>query len=96
MAICVDKPIKLDLNQWFEEFCIPHIGCSVNVAKIIFELGCSRLDDINRDGVSIIIENEQMRGVMSESHQSYLAYLEEIHEREINTGVFGPREQAGF
>lgn len=96
VAICVDKPIKLDLNQWFEEFCIPHIGCSVNVAKIIFELGCSRLDDINRDGVSIIIENEQMRGVMSESHQSYLAYLEEIHEREINTGVFGPREQAGF
>ncbi|RRW77647.1 GIY-YIG nuclease family protein [Pantoea dispersa] len=96
VAICVDKPIKLDLHEWFEEFCIPHVGCSVNVARMIFELGCERLDAINRDGISIIIENGQMRGIMTESHQSYIAYLEECHEREMSTGVFGPREQAGF
>lgn len=94
--ICADQPIKLNLHEWFEEFCVPTIGCKTNALKAIFELGCERLEDMSRDGISIIIENGDLRGVMSESHQSFLSYLEEIHERETLTGIYGPRLPGGF
>lgn len=94
--ICSDQPIKLNLHEWFEEFCVSTIGCKTNALRAIFELGCERLEDMSRDGISIIIECGEIRGVMSESHQSLLAYLEEINERETLTGIYGPRLPGGF
>lgn len=94
--ICTDKPIKLDLHEWFEEFGIPVVGSKTNALRTIFELGSERLDEFNRDGISIIIENGFIRGVMTESHQSMLAYLEEVHERETSTGIYGPKLPGGF
>ncbi|WP_331283428.1 GIY-YIG nuclease family protein [Pantoea sp. LMR881] len=96
VAICVDKPIKVELHQWFEEFNIPSIGCKANVARIIFELGCMRLDEINNDGISLLIEDGQLCGVMTEAHQNFLAYLEECHDRDKATGIYGPLEPVGF
>ncbi len=75
---------------------MPTIGCKTNALRAIFELGCDRIDDMSRDGLSLIVENGTLRGVMSESHQSGLAYLEEIHERETLTGIYGPRLPGGF
>lgn len=95
-VICADTPIKLDLHEWFEEFCIPVIGSKTNALKSIFQLGSERLDEMSRDGVSIIIEDGEMRGIMTQSHQEWLAYLEEIHEREKSTGIYGPRMPGGF
>ncbi|MBY6247591.1 GIY-YIG nuclease family protein [Citrobacter werkmanii] len=95
-VICADQPIKLNLHEWFEEFGVSTIGCTTNALRAIFELGCERLEDMSRDGISIIIEDGGIRGVMSESHQSLLAYLEEINEREKLTGIYGPRLPGGF
>ncbi|WP_421532005.1 GIY-YIG nuclease family protein [Lelliottia amnigena] len=94
--ICTDKPIKLDLHEWFQEFNIPVVGSMTNALKAIFMLGSERLDEMGHDGISIIIENGEVRGIMSESHQSGIAYLEEIHERETITGIYGPRMPGGF
>ena len=94
--ICADKPIKLDLHEWFQEFGITAVGSKTNALRTIFQLGSERLDEMSADGLSIIIEDGEVRGIMSESHQSWLAYLEEIHEREILSGIYGPRPYGGF
>jgi len=94
--VCADKPIKLDLHEWFQEFGIPVVGSMTNALKAIFMLGSERLDEMAADGITIIIEDGEIRGIMSESHQSWLAYLEEIHERETLSGIYGPRMPGGF
>lgn len=94
--ICADKPIKFNVHEWFEELCVPTIGCKINALRAIFELGCERIDDMSRDGISVIIEDGELRGILNESHQSFLAYLEEVHERESSTGIYGPRMPGGF
>jgi hypothetical protein len=94
--ICADKPIKLDLHEWFQEFGITAVGSKTNALRTIFQMGSERLDEMSADGLSIIIEDGEVRGIMSESHQSWLAYLEEIHEREILSGIYGPRPYGGF
>lgn len=96
VAICTDKPIKLDIHEWFQELGITSVGSKTNILFTIFELGCERLDEIDRDGISLLIEGGQYRGIMNESHQSMLAYLEEIHEREKSTGIYGPQLPGGF
>lgn len=95
-AICIDKDVRVNLTDWFEEFDINYIGSPANIAKAIFDMGCDRLNEMVRDGLSIVIEYGQVSAVMSENKQSHLSYLEECHERETISGVFGPREQAGF
>lgn len=94
--ICSDAPIKLDAHEWLEELGISYIGSPINILKAIFELGYTSLERINHDGLSVIIEGGFLRGIMTESHQSYLAHLEDLHERELLTGIYGPRLPGGF
>ncbi|WP_431810016.1 GIY-YIG nuclease family protein [Jejubacter sp. L23] len=94
--ICAAKPIQMNLHEWFEELCVTSVGCKTNALRLIFELGCERLDEISRDGISIIIEDGGPRGILTESHQSNLAYLEELHEKAMQTGIYGPRLPGGF
>lgn len=96
VIICTDKPTKLNAHEWLEEFGLSYIGSPASILKAIFEIGCEQLDRINHDGISVIIESGFLRGIMTESHQSYLAYLEEVHEREMLTGIYGPRLPGGF
>lgn len=95
-VICLDDGIKLDLHEWFEEFGIAVVGPKSNAAKAIFELGCERLEEMRQDGLSLVIEGGFIHGILTEDTQSQLAYLREMHERAVATGVYGPRQPGGF
>ncbi|THD42798.1 GIY-YIG nuclease family protein [Enterobacteriaceae bacterium ML5] len=95
-AICLDPEEKVDLHEWFEEFGLCVVGPKANIAKVIFELGAYQLDEIRKDGVSLILEEGYTTGIMTEETQNFLAYLEESHEKALATGIYGPQQPGGF